>query len=191
MIFLVFQFCQIYKPSKAAERRSIGRSLPSSTTQTAASSNSSTPSPKMCGYHELQTPCCGEKIGFSPSSSHKCSHYYTNNRYCRTGSIHSWILPTPPLTTSTKCESCKQDENHEQAVLQAEIKRREKQMEKEREEQEERRQQEQARELRLWDKEMRRVKEERGKGNAVEALRSQIAGLKVKDGEDVRSSGGK
>lgn len=64
-------------------------------------------------------------------------------------------------------------------------------MEKEREEQEERRQQEQARELRLWDKEMRRVKEERGKGNAVEALRSQIAGLKVKDGEDVRSSGGK
>lgn len=64
-------------------------------------------------------------------------------------------------------------------------------MEKEREEQEERRMHEQARELRLWDKELKRVKEEREKGSAVEALRSQVAGLKVKDAGDVHNSGGK
>ena len=146
----------------------------------------------MCGYHELQTPCCGEKTGFSPSSDHKCTHYFTNNRYCRTGSIHSWILSSPPLTTRTKCESCKQEEKHEQAILQAEIKRREKQLEKERLEQEERRKQEQARELRLWDKELKRVREERksGSGSAVDALRSQMAGLKIKNGRDLPKSEG-
>lgn len=144
----------------------------------------------MCGYHELQTPCCGEKTGFSPSSDHKCTYYFTNNRYCRTGSVHSWILPSTPLTTRTKCENCKKADDHEQAVLQAEIRKREKQMEKERAEQEERRQHEQARELRLWDKELKRVGEERKDGSAVDALRSQMAGLGIKNGRDIPKSQG-
>lgn len=140
----------------------------------------------MCGYHELQTPCCGEKTGFSPSSDHKCTHYFTNNRYCRTGSVHSWILPSQPLTTRKKCEDCKKADEHDQVLLQAEIKKQEKLMEKERLEQEERRKQEQARELRLWDKELKRVQQERkgGKGSAVDALRSQMAGLKIENGGD-------
>ncbi|KAI4739665.1 hypothetical protein E4T50_09887 [Aureobasidium sp. EXF-12298] len=144
----------------------------------------------MCGYHELQTPCCGEKTGFSPSPDHKCIHYYTNNRYCRTGSVHSWILPSPPLPTRNKCENCKKTDDHVQAILQAEIKRREKQMERERAEQEERRSQEQARELRVWDKELKRVRAERKDGSAVDALRSQMAGLGVKNGRDIPRSEG-
>lgn len=146
----------------------------------------------MCGYHELQTPCCGEKTGFAPSSDHKCTHYFTNNRYCRTGSVHSWILTSPPLTTRKKCENCRKVDEHDQALLQAEMKRQEKQMEKERLEQEERRNQEQARELRLWHKELKRVQEERkgAKGSAVDALRSQMAGLKIKDGRDTFRSEG-
>ena len=57
---------------------------------------------------------------------------------------------------------------------------------------EERRNQEQARELRLWDKELKRVQEERkgAKGSAVDALRSQMAGLKIKDGRDTSRSEG-
>jgi hypothetical protein len=57
--------------------------------------------------------------------------------------------------------------------------------EKERVEQEERRKAEEARQSRLWDKEMKRVREERkeGKRSAVEALRSQLAGVKVDNGE--------
>jgi hypothetical protein len=99
----------------------------------------------MCGYHELQTPCCNEKIGFTPSSSHKCTHYFTNNRFCRTGSIHSWILPLPPLTTNKICENCKKADEHKQAILKAEIRREEMLKEKERVEQEERRKAEEAR----------------------------------------------
>ncbi|KAH0352734.1 hypothetical protein KCU83_g3505, partial [Aureobasidium melanogenum] len=145
---------------------------------------------KMCGYHELQTPCCGEKTGFSPSPDHKCTYYFTNNRYCRTGSVRSWILASPPLTTRTKCENCKKTDDHEQAILQAEIKKREKQEEKERAEQEERRQQEQARELRLREKELKRVRDERKDGSAVDALRSQMAGLGIKNGRDIPRSEG-
>jgi hypothetical protein len=139
----------------------------------------------MCGYHELQTPCCNEKIGFTPSSSHKCTHYFTNNRFCRTGSIHSWILPLPPLTTNKICENCKKADEHKQAILKAEIRREEMLKEKERVEQEERRKAEEARQSRLWDKQMKRVREERkeGKRSAVEALRSQLAGVKVDNGE--------
>lgn len=67
-------------------------------------------------------------------------------------------------------------------------------MEKERLDQEERRKQEQARELRLWDKELKRVRDERksgsGSGSAADALRSQMAGLKIKDGRDLPRSEG-
>lgn len=146
----------------------------------------------MCGYHELQTPCCGEKIGFSPSPDHKCTHYFTNNRYCRTGSVHSWILAASPLTTRKKCENCKKADEHEEAILEAEIRRQEKLRKKEILEQEERRQQEQARELRIRDKELKRIQEERksSKGSAVDALRSQMAGLEVKNGRETSRSEG-
>ena len=145
----------------------------------------------MCGYHELQTPCCHEKMGFAPSPSHKCTHFYTNNRYCRTGSLHSWILPSQPLTTNSLCPNCKTAEEHHQALLAAEMRKQEAQREKERKEQEERRKDEEARSSRLWDKEVRRVAEEwKGKGKAVEALRSQLAGARMDNGEGP-SSGGK
>lgn len=66
------------------------------------------------------------------------------------------------------------------------------QKEKERKEQEERRRDEEARSSRLWDKEVRRVAEEwkGAKGKAVEALRSQLAGARIDNGEGP-SSGGK
>jgi flagellar biosynthesis GTPase FlhF len=157
----------------------------------------------MCGYHELQTPCCNEKTGFRPSPSHKCTHYFTNNRYCRTGSIHSWILACPPLTTNITCENCKQVNDHRRAILQAEIEKEELQRQKERKEQEERRKNErkeqeerrkheEARQSRMWDKESKRVSEQRkqGKKSAVEALESQLLGMKIDNGEGP-SSGGK
>ncbi|KAI4760293.1 hypothetical protein E4T52_06790 [Aureobasidium sp. EXF-3400] len=139
----------------------------------------------MCGYHELQTPCCNEKTGFRPSPSHKCTHYFTNNRYCRTGSIHSWILVCPPLTTNLTCENCKQVNDHRRAITQVEIDRDELLRQEERKEQEERRKNEEARQSRLWDKELKRVREERkqGKKSAVEALRSQLVGMKIDHGE--------
>lgn len=55
----------------------------------------------------------------------------------------------------------------------------------ERKEQEERRKNEEARQSRLWDKELKRTREERkeGKKSAVEALRSQLLGMKIDNGE--------
>jgi len=71
------------------------------------------------------------------------------------------------------------------------MRKQEAQREKERKEQEERRKDEEARSSRLWDKEVRRVAEEwKGKGKAVEALRSQLAGARMDNGEGP-SSGGK
>ncbi|KAI4729677.1 hypothetical protein E4T49_02376 [Aureobasidium sp. EXF-10728] len=132
--------------------------------------------------------------GFSPSSSHKCTHYFTNDRFCRTGSIHSWVLPSLPLSTRSTCEDCTKAEQHEKAEiqrLQTELK---KQMEEEEKaEKEEIKKQEQARRGRSWEKEGRRVERERkeGKKGAVEALRSQLAGMKVSDGERPSSGRGK
>lgn len=99
-----------------------------------------------------------------------------NNRYCRTGSVHSWILPSEPLITRIKCENCKTADEHHQALLQA----------KERLEEEEERKQEQARELRLQEKEFKRVEER--KGSAADALKSQMAGLNIKHGGDTSRS---
>lgn len=72
------------------------------------------------------------------------------------------------------------------------MKKAELQREKERREQKERRRDEEARSSRLWDKEVRRVAGEwkGAKGNAVDALRSQLAGARIDDGEGP-SSGGK
>jgi hypothetical protein len=150
----------------------------------------------MCGYHELKTPCCREKTGFAPSPAHRCTHYFTNNRYCRTGSIHSWILPIEPLTSKKKCENCKTASERRLAAVNAEIEKdkllikkeraeEEERRKKERAEEEQRRKDEEARQVRLWEKETKRAKVERkeGKKSAREALRSQLAGMRLDNGE--------
>ncbi|THW58114.1 hypothetical protein D6D20_07461 [Aureobasidium pullulans] len=78
----------------------------------------------MCGYNELLTPCCHEKTGFSPTI--KCTLYFQNNRYCRTGSIHSWILSSPPLTSRILCDNCKKIDDHEIKEIEREIEERKK-----------------------------------------------------------------
>ncbi|KAI5199539.1 hypothetical protein E4T39_06171 [Aureobasidium subglaciale] len=148
----------------------------------------------MCGYHELLTPCCNEKTGFTPSSSHKCSHYLVNNRHCRTGSIHSWIVSSPAMFSNTTCSNCRKLKEHETKQINDQIREEERIVEEERKAaeraEEERRQMEDARELRGWGKELRRSRKERseGKMSAAEALRSQLAGLKIDDGKGPSTS---
>jgi hypothetical protein len=139
----------------------------------------------MCGYRELKTPCCREKTGFTPSPANRCAHYFTNNRYCRTGSIHSWILPIEPLTSKKKCEDCRIASEHRLAAVNAEIEKDKLLVKKERAEEEQRRKDEEARQVRLWEKELKRAREERkgGKKSAREALRSQLAGMRIDNGE--------
>ncbi|KAI5270378.1 hypothetical protein E4T47_06245 [Aureobasidium subglaciale] len=143
----------------------------------------------MCGYHELLTPCCHEKTGFTPSSSHQCSHYFINNRHYRTGSTHSWIVSSPAMFSNVICSNCRKLKEHEIKQIKAQLREEEKIVDEERKAtegaEEERRQMEDARDLRGWGKELRRSKKERVEGNVspAEALRRQLAGLKVDDGE--------
>ncbi|KAI5211982.1 hypothetical protein AUEXF2481DRAFT_2288 [Aureobasidium subglaciale EXF-2481] len=142
----------------------------------------------MCGYHELLTPCCHEKTGFTPSSSHKCSHYFINNRHCRTGSTHSWIVSSPAMFSNATCSNCGKLKEHEIRQIKAQMREEENIAEEERKAAEgaekERRQMEDARDLREWGKELRRSGKEmiEGKMSAAEALRRQLARLKFDDG---------
>jgi hypothetical protein len=101
-----------------------------------------------------------------------------------------------PLTSKTKCENCKIASEHRLAIVNAEIEKdkllvkkeraeAEERRKKERAEEEQRRKDEEARQIRLWEKELKRAREERkeGKRSAVEALRSQLAGVKIDNGE--------
>ncbi|THZ71335.1 hypothetical protein D6C84_10275 [Aureobasidium pullulans] len=129
----------------------------------------------MCGYNELLTPCCHEKTGFSPTI--KCTLYFQNNRYCRTGSIHSWILYSPSLTSRILCDNCKRIDDHK-------IKEIEREIEERRKAEEEGRRGEEARGLRALDKEIKRRSDERReeRQSAAAALRSQFAGMEIEDG---------
>ncbi|TIA28970.1 hypothetical protein D6C78_10476 [Aureobasidium pullulans] len=135
----------------------------------------------MCGYNELLTPCCHEKTGFSPTI--KCTLYFQNNRYCRTGSIHSWILSSPPLTSRILCDNCKKIDDHEIEEIEREIEERKKA-------EEVRKRGEEARELRALDKEIKRRSDGRReeRQSAAAALRSQFAGLDIEDGGEGPSS---
>lgn len=135
----------------------------------------------MCGYNEILTPCCHEKTGFSPTI--KCTLYFQNNRYCRTGSIHSWILSSPPLTSRILCDNCKKIDDHEIKEIEREIEERKKA-------EEQRRRGEEARELRALDKEIKRRSDGRReeRQSAAAALRSQFARLDIEDGGEGSSS---
>lgn len=131
---------------------------------------------KMCGYFELAHSCCGEKYGFIPSEGTRCTYYNKNNRYCRTGSVHSWVVEGSPITTSEVCENCKkgrerdpefksprsaaQIADEEDRALRARIQK--------------------AREERTRERELRRIREEEegksagGRNDALAALRSQL-----------------
>jgi hypothetical protein len=101
-----------------------------------------------------------------------------------------------PLTSKQKCENCKILSEHKLAAINAEIEKdkllirkeraeEEERRKKERAEEEERRKNEEARQVRLWEKELKRARVERkeGKKSAAEASRSQLAGVKIDNGE--------
>jgi hypothetical protein len=85
-----------------------------------------------------------------------------------------------PLTSKQKCENCKILSEHKLAAIDAETEKDKLLIKKERAEEEERRKNEEARQVRLWEKELKRARVERkeGKKSAAEALRSQLAGVK-------------
>jgi hypothetical protein len=94
----------------------------------------------MCGYFELTYDCCGDKYGYKAYDSTKCPLYKVNNRFCRTGSVHSWIISGKPQIMALTCANCKKAEEADRRAVKIEFEQRvkEEREKRERREQEER-----------------------------------------------------